>query len=419
MPQDVQVVPASRRAATVTSAHAVHRRVRTTSVPTLRAAGQPSPRVCLYTPSVDPSGMGQHMLDLAREYVAGGRDVTFMCGPAEPARRLLERARLLGAHPVELPRPRDPGFGAAIVAHLLVAPVDVFHLHVGTGREDFDGARAARAAGVPAVIETLHLPWQLANPKKRVPFHRSIREVDHLITVSEGQRATYERIGVPPGRMTTVPNGVTHRDLVLDRDVARERLGLDPQQPVVMTVGRLNVMKGHRYLVECLPGLVAEVPDVAVVAIGSGHLREDLERQAADLGVTDAFRLPGHRPDARALLGAADVFVLPSRHEGMPLAALEAMEAGLPVVGTRVIGTEEVVRDGETGLLVPPRKPVPLGAALAALLRDPEARARMGAAGRQRYLDHHTAARMAAGTTAVYDAVLARAGSRLAAGARG
>lgn len=369
----------------------------------------PPPRVCLYTPSADPSGMGQHMLDLTEEYVRLGVAVTFMGGPAEPARRLLDRAARAGAEAAPLPHPRDPQFAAAIVERLRTHPVDVFHAHVGTGRENFDGARAAQSAGVPAVVQTLHLPWQLANPRKREPFERSIREVDHLITVSEGQRETYQRIGVPGSRMTTVPNGVRPRVLAFGRQEARERLGLDPEQPVVMTVGRLNVMKGHEFLVAALPRLVAEFPDLAVVVIGGGHLRDKLAQQAADLGVSETFRLVGHVPDARALLSAADIFTLPSRHEGMPLAALEAMDARLPVVGTRVIGTAEVVDDGRTGLLVPPRRPGPLGEALAALLRDPERRARMAAAGRRRYLERHTASLMASNTLAVYDRLLAGA----------
>lgn len=376
-------------------------------------AGRPPPRVCLYTPSADPSGMGQHLLDLAVEYLDRGAAVTVMCQPAEPARRLLDRARAAGADSVLLPHPRDPDFSAAIVRRLRSSPVDVFHVHVGTGREDFDGARAAREAGVPAVVETLHLPWLLANPGKQRPFHRSIREVDHLITVSEGQRATYERIGVPARMMTTVPNGVTARETACGREEARRRLGLTAEQPVVLTVGRLAVQKGHRYLVASLPALAEEFPDLAAVVIGAGHLREALEQQAADLRVSEALRLVGHRPDARALLDAADVFVLPSRTEGMPMAALEAMEARLPVVASRVIGTDEAVEHGRTGLLVPRGKPAPLGAALATLLRDPGLRAAMGAAGRRRYHEHHTAARMASGALAVYDDVLADVGRPL------
>ena len=403
------------RAATVLG---VRRGLHDTSGAVARAPRTDRTRVCLYTPSADPSGMGQHMLDLAREHAEAGVEVTFMCGPHEPARRLLERARLVGAHAVPLPHPRDPAFAPAIVEHLGAAPVDVFHAHVGFGREDFDGCRAARAAGVPAVVQTLHLPWLLHGRSKLRPFHRSIRGLDRLITVSDGQRATYERIGVDPALMTTVPNGVSHRSRVLDRDAARARLGLRRGQPVVMTVGRLAVMKGHRYLVEALPELVQQHPGLAVVVIGDGHLRDALEKQAAELGVSDTLRLVGHVPDARAVLGAADVFVLPSRTEGMPLAALEAMEARLPVVGTRVIGTEEVVRDGETGLLVPPRRPEPLATALGTLLADPSLRTRMGAAGRQRYLEHHTAEVMATRTRAVYADVLASAGATVPASVR-
>jgi glycosyltransferase involved in cell wall biosynthesis len=123
------------------------------------------------------------------------------------------------------------------------------------------------------------------------------------------------------------------------------------------------------------------------------------------LGVGDCVRLLGHRPDARRLLDAADVFVLPSLHEGMPLVAMEAMEAALPVVATRVIGSAEVIVHGETGLLAPAGDAPALGEALATLLADPALRARLGRAGRRRYLDHFTRPRMAARTRAVYAAV--------------
>ncbi len=106
------------------------------------------------------------------------------------------------------------------------------------------------------------------------------------------------------------------------------------------------------------------------------------------------------------LLDAADVFVLPSRHEGMPLALLEAMDAVLPVVATRVIGSEEVVVDGETGFLVPSEDSAAIAAAVGCLLGDCEMRLRFGAAGRRRFRDHFTFDRMAAATAAVYERVL-------------
>lgn len=368
---------------------------------------EPRPRrsVCLYTPSADPSGMGVHMLELTAEYVRVA-DVALMAWPTGPGQRLLEQAEALGAQPVALPHPRAGGFAPAIVGHLRTRPTDVFHVHVGTGRENFDGARAARAAGVPAVLQTLHYPWLMGSTKHQVPFFRALAPVDHLLTVSQAQRRTYERVGLATDRMTTVPNGIRARGPGLGRGAARAALGLHPEQPVVLTIGRLNVMKGHTHLVDAVPALLQRFPDLAVVVLGGGHLYEQLRAQAVALGVGAQVHLPGHRPDARMLLDAADVFVLPSRHEGMPLVLLEAMDAGLPVVATRVIGSEEVVVDGETGLLVRPRDAPALAAALGRLLADPWLRQQYGAAGQRRYHRCFTSARMAARTFEAYEQVL-------------
>lgn len=366
--------------------------------------------VCLYTPSANPSGMGEHMLDLVAEY-APELDVSLMCWPTGPGQRLLARAAALGATTLALPHPRDPAFSGVILDFLRRHRPDVFHVHVGTGRENFDGARAARAAGIPAIVQTLHLPWMLSSPGKRPPFFRSLREVDRLIAVSRAQGRTYERIGVPAGRISTVPNGVGARGPGPGRLAARQALGLDPDQPVVMTVGRLATMKGHRHLIDSTPDLLAAFPDLVVLIAGEGHLRAQLAEQAATLGVESCVRLLGHRSDAKQLLDAADVFVLPSLHEGMPLVALEAMEVSLPVVATRVIGSEEIVVDGETGLLVPAQDAPALGRALAALLADPVLRAQLGQAGHRRFLERFTRRRMAACTRAVYDRVLGSVGS--------
>ncbi|MCW2819933.1 MAG: glycosyl transferase group 1, partial [Marmoricola sp.] len=315
------------------------------------------------------------------------------------------------AAPVALPHPRDPAFSGVIRDFLGQHPTDVFHVHVGTGRENFDGARAARAAGVPAIVQTQHLPWMLRNRAKRTPFFRGLREVDHLIGVSRALTHSYERIGVPAERLSTVANGVGPRTHHPGRVAARRALGLDPDHPVVMTVGRLITMKRHRDLVDSTPALLERFPGLVVLVVGEGHLHGKLVAQAASLGVGHRVRLLGHRPDARQLLDAADVFVLPSAHEGMPLAALEAMEASLPVVATRITGSEEVVVDGETGYLVPPKDPAALTRALADLLDAPARRHRMGRAGRARYLAGYTRQRMAEDTLAVYSRVLASTGA--------
>jgi glycosyltransferase involved in cell wall biosynthesis len=259
------------------------------------------------------------------------------------------------------------------------------------------------------VVQTQHLPFLVTHPRKRRAFHHAIEEVDRLIAVSEGLRRTYEGIGVASELFVTVPNGVAPQTSRMSRGEARQVLGLDPDLPVVLTIGRPTHMKGQRHLIDAVPDLTSRFPGLAVVLLGDGPLRGSLHTRAAALGVAERVHIPGHRPDARRLLAAADVFVLPSRHEGMPLAALEAMEAGLPVVATRVIGSAEVVADGVTGALVRPGDPTALEAAVGRLLADPELRRRQGAAGRRRYEAHFTRERMAVETAEVYESVLAGA----------
>jgi glycosyltransferase involved in cell wall biosynthesis len=352
--------------------------------------------------------MGVHMLDLVAEF-AGTAEVSLMARATPRADWLLERAAALGARILPLPSPRDPRVAELITGFLRAYPADVFHCHVGTGCEDWDGVRLARAAGCPAVVQTQHLPFLVSHPRKRRAYHHAIEEVDRLIAVSEGLRRTYEAIGVPPELFVTVPNGVAPHESRTSRAEARQVLGLEADRPVVLTVGRLAHMKGQRHLIDAVPGLAARFPGLAVVLLGDGSLRNALQERAAALGVAGNVVFCGHRPDARRLLAAADVFVLPSRHEGMPLAALEAMEAGLPVVATRVIGSAEVVDDGVTGALVRPGDPTALGAAVARLLADPALRRRQGAAGRCRYEARFTRERMAVETAGVYESVLAGA----------
>jgi glycosyltransferase involved in cell wall biosynthesis len=361
--------------------------------------------ICFYTPSTDPSGMGAHMLDLIAAF-AGTADVSLLARAIPRTQWLLDRAGELGARTLPLPSPRDPQFGPLVTGFLAAHPADVFHCHVGTGSEDWDGVRLARTAGCPVVVQTQHLPYALSSPRRRTAYFHAIAPVDRLIAVSTGLRRTYERIGVPTGSFTTVANGIAPLVHRMSRAQARRALGVDTEQPVVLTVGRLTHMKAQWQLIDAVPELVRRFPGLAVVLLGDGPLREELVEQAAALGVASAVRLPGHRPDARLLLAAADVFVLPSRYEGMSLAALEAMEAGLPVVATRVVGSDEVVVDGATGALVPFGRPAELGAAIAELLADPELRRLQGAAARQRYLARFTRDRMAQETVAVYEELL-------------
>jgi len=325
-------------------------------------------------------------------------------------RWLADAAQEAGARVVALPGPHERSYPRVLASFLAGHRVDVLHWHAGWGWEDDSIARVADEADVPALVLTHHFPFLLHKRSKADLLRTRTGRVDARIAVSEGQRASYLRLGIPESGFATVPNGVRPRGPGPGRTRAREALGLADDDLVVMTVGRLTNMKGQRYLVEAAAMLRPDFPRLKVVVIGDGELRPELESLVLRHGLQDVVLLPGHREDARQLLDAADVFALSSTSEGMPLVLLEAMDAGLPVVATRIIGAEEVVLHEETGLVAPPKNADALAEALRRLLADPDRRAAYGAAGRRRYVHEFTARRMADRTWAVYEDALERAG---------
>lgn len=345
------------------------------------------------------------MLDLV-EGLTGRMDVWVMCRTGPRARWLFQEASARGARTVALPSPHDPTYPEVISGFLSSHPVDVFHCHAGWGWEDPDALRLARSAGVPAVVITHHLPFLLSKRAKVEKLVENTSFAHWRIAVSDGLRDTYTSRGISEEHFITVSNGVKHRRISPGRDAARAALHLQQEDLVVLSAGRLTHMKGQRYLIEAAALLLPVYPSLQVVILGEGELRKDLEGLVADRGLAGSVHLPGHQQDARMLLDAADVFALPSRAEGMPLVLIEAMEAGLPVVATRVTGSSEVVAHGETGLLVPAEDVEMLSAALAKLLDDGERRVLYGEAGRRRYLHDFTVEAMVTRTQAVYELAL-------------
>lgn len=386
---------------------AVHGHLRHLRQAVDRPKDTPTRSVAMYTRSANPSGMGRHMLDLIETF-APRADITLACRDTPRSRWLGRSAEQLGAAVVTLPSPHDPAFPHLLRQLLDSRRFDVFHSHAGWGWEDRWALPLARAAQVPAVVLTHHLPFQLSHPLKAAWQRARTAHAHALIAVSDGLRESYLRVGVPHTDFVTVPNGVHPRGVGPGRAQARAALDLGADDLVVMNTGRLTRMKGQRHLIEAAARLQAEFPTLKVVIVGDGDLRAELQRLAEQLGVSGSVVLTGHRSDARMLLDAADVFALPSRSEGMPLALMEAMDAGLPVVATRIVGSADVVADGETGLLVRRDDTEELTAALRRLLGDPSLRRTWGEAGRRRYHEEFTAEQMARRTWAVYDEVLGR-----------
>jgi glycosyltransferase involved in cell wall biosynthesis len=251
------------------------------------------------------------------------------------------------------------------------------------------GRLAARRAGVPAVA--VSRGWTGETWKVKLYEwldRRHLRLMDRVVCVSEGQAEKVRNwCGVPADRMSVIRNSARLGAFEKTDPAARERLRgffRDEVSHVVLAAGRLSPEKGFGVLVDAAAGICLANPRAGVVIFGEGPLRGELERRISRLNLAGRVALPGFRTDLDSLIGGADVVVLPSFTEGLPNVALEASAAGVPVIATAVGGNPEVVAEGETGLLVAPGDPARLAAKVNDLLRDPAARARLGAAGRRR-----------------------------------
>ena len=234
---------------------------------------------------------------------------------------------------------------------------------------------------------------------------------DRIICVSEGVRGVVlEREGIDPEKVKVIPNGVPlapeESDPVTEREMLAE-LGLEPDNEVVGLVANLNrTVKGVRYFIEAAPAIVAARPRVRLLVVGEGRDRGRLEALAERLGVADRVRFTGFRSDVHRLYPLMDVSALTSLSEGLSITILESMSHGIPVVATRVGGNPELVADGETGILVPPRDPEAFAEAVIGLLANPQERRRMGVAGRERAEREFSQDQIARRYEALYDEVL-------------
>jgi glycosyltransferase involved in cell wall biosynthesis len=257
---------------------------------------------------------------------------------------------------------------------------DLVHLH--TGRATWLGGIAARLAGVPAI---------------------ATRRMDRRV-----RRRRLSEGGVPAERTLTIPSAVDPAALVaaVGREQTRSLGGVAADTPLLLCLAALFHRKGLDVLLDALARLPETTPRAQLWIAGDGPERAALERRAEDLGLADRVRFLGPRSDAADLLAACDLFVLPSRLEGLGVAALEAMAAARPVVASRVGGLAEAVVEGRTGLLVPPDDPAALCAALGRVLEDEALRARLGAAGPGRVAEGFLAEQMVSAYESLYYEVL-------------
>lgn len=287
----------------------------------------------------------------------------------------------------------------------------ILHVH-GYAAADF-GRLAARRLDAALVLHE-----HFADP--RMPAYQGVADrvlaglTDRAIAVSASTRDFLVRERhVPASRVRVIWNGAPLDEFApVAADVARaarRSLGVADEAMVVGTIGRLNEQKGHRYLVEAAAALLPSRPHVHIVIVGDGDQMDALKAQTAALGLASRITFAGHRADVPALLGALDVFAISSTYEGTPLALFEAMAAGKAIVSTAVDGCREVLEDGATALLVPPRDPAALARALGRVVDEPALRRSLADDARKASTRYDIRA-CVAGMEALYDEVLAERG---------
>jgi len=287
-------------------------------------------------------------------------------------------------------------------------------LHTWMFHANVVGRVLGRIAGVPIIITSRRNVNIGGKPREYI--NRVTAELgDRAIAVCElARQVEIEQTGISPEKVVTIHNGVDVEQFsepVLQTTAqVRKTFGIPTDVPLVGSVGRFRPQKGFSDLLTAMVKVRQSLPTTRLLLVGDGELRGELEARARLLGLDDVVTFAGMRSDVPQVLTALDVLVLPSLWEGLPNAILEAMAAGRPVVATAVGGTPEVVVDGMTGLLVPPRDPPALAEAITHLLDAPDLRYRMGQAGQERVLQHFSIERMVERTQNLYDQLLVAKG---------
>ena len=334
-------------------------------------------------------------LDRMPEY-----EVTLVSGVERgPEGSLLEQARQtvdLASIP-ELARSVNPAadLRALVKLYRFIRRGRYHVVHTHSSKAGVLGRVAAKLAGTPIIVHTLHslvfhdYQPRVVNRTWWATKRACAPLTDHYISVADAisEKAIAEGIA-PPERFSTVYSGMELEwFLSFNGDGAsiRRELGIPDEAPVVGKVARLFPLKGHEQLLDAAPRIAAAHPNVRFLLVGDGTLQDQVRARARALGLEDQFVFTGLIPRERmpAMLAAMDVLVHTSLREGIARALPQALAMGVPCVSVDLDGAPEVVVPGRTGYLVPPRDPVALADAVARLLSDEALRARMGKAGRE------------------------------------
>lgn len=379
------------------AAYTRHRRIH-------RSASHPRPRILQLLATGGNGGAQESYTGLLLRLDRSRYDVRALSLSAGFA---VSRLRALGVAVEVIDEADDELAVRELAAWLRREEIDLVHAHMF--RAEVLGTRAAIAAGTPVITATVHSS-RVRSPADTDLLARLTPHMDRLIVPSASIAHKVRCEGRQDARFAVIPNGVDLSRFATPAPpcTMRDEFAIPCDAPLLGVVARLEAEKGHRFLIEAMPAILAGSPEAWLAIVGEGSEAEALRAQAA--AVSERIVFTGRRDDVSALTADLTVAVLPSLREAQGISILEAMARRRPVVASAVGGIPEVITSGVDGMLVPPADPPALAGAIGSLLRSADLRERIGEAGYRTVRDRFSIDAQVRRIEIVYDEELTRAG---------
>jgi glycosyltransferase involved in cell wall biosynthesis len=346
-------------------------------------------------------GGAQQVIWLIKGLAEKGVESMLVCPPGS-AIDTAARASGLSVTNIPCAGEHDFRFAWRLYSLLRQERPDILHCHSRRGA-DFPGGWAALLAGTHAVVTR-----RVDSPESRAAAAIRYRPFRKVVAISENIAAVLQKSRVRSGKLSVIRSAVDLDavGLDVDRRVLHEKFGISVHAFAIAVVAQLIKRKGHRFLLDVLPGLLAENPGIKVVFFGTGSAESQLRALTSKLGLSGAVQFAGFRDDLDEYLGAFDLLVHPAEKEGLGVAMLKAAAAGLPVIAFNIAGSAEAVVHGQTGILVEPGDLSGLQRAIGVLVEEPDIGVGLGAAGRKRMRDEFPVASMVESYVDLYEEIL-------------
>ncbi len=347
-----------------------------------------SPKVLQINSMKNWAGGEAHVCLLCKELMALGESVVLTCRPGSA---IDQKAREANIPVFNLPLSATVDFRSAwrLAKYCQENSIDIIHAH--TGRDYWLAIWTKLFNPKLKIVITRHI----RAPLKKSALHSwAYKKVDKIIAVSQ---AVKDAITIfPSKKIAVVYNGIdVEKFLAVQPGTLRKELGISPQTKIVGMVGRVNPTKGHETFLQSIPEIQSKIPDTVFVVVGSGDYISELKSINSDVNFL------GMRSNIPQIMKDLDVFVMASWNEPFGLVTVEAMGAGTPVVATNTGGTAEIIIDGESGILIPPKDPAKLAQAVIRVLTDKELADKLTTGGMIRAKEFNTRD-MAINTRSVY-----------------